>query len=89
MRVYVGSARLRTLAAWNQALYRQRKNCCQPDPNSACCKQVEKDQEEINKETVNVICELRPFWDTAEGVKRRLTQLLSTIGLTSAFDDCK
>jgi hypothetical protein len=90
IRVYVGSAQLRTLAAWNQALYRARKNCdCSSDPKPPCCDQLVQDQQTINTETKNVVCELRPFWERNEEVKKSLTQLVSTIGFLSAFRQCQ
>jgi hypothetical protein len=90
IRVYVGSAQLRTLAAWNQALYSARKNCdCRSTPKPQCCDQIVQDQQTINDETKNVVCELRPFWDGKKEVRDSLSQLLSTIGLPSVFSQCR
>jgi len=76
IRVYIGSARLRTLAAWNQALYVGKKSVADPEVPG-------KDQRVINETAKEVFCELRPFWETNVEVKRSLTQLLASIGLPS------
>lgn len=88
VRVYVGSAQLRTLAAWNLALYIERKNC-NLNPNLPSCNLLDDDQSTINAETRNVICLLRPFWDGKTEVKDNLTKLLFAIGLPSVFRECQ
>jgi hypothetical protein len=76
IRVYIGSARLRTLAAWNQALYGGRKSVADPEV-------PKHDQRVINETAKEVFCELRPFWETGLEVKKSLAQLLASIGLPS------
>jgi hypothetical protein len=76
IRVYVGSARLRTLAAWNQALYVGKKSVADPDV-------PKKDQTAINETAKEAYCGLRPFWETNGDVKKSLTQLLAAVGLPS------
>lgn len=88
VRVYVGSAQLRTLAAWNLALYVARKNC-RLNQNLPSCSLLDEDQGAINAETKNVICGLRPFWDGKKEVKDNLTKLLFAIGLPSVFRECQ
>lgn len=82
VRVYVGSARLRTLAAWNQALYAGKKSVSDQDL-------LKKDQQAINEIAIEAVCELRPFWEYNDDVKKSLVQLLSTIGQPSAIQRCQ
>jgi hypothetical protein len=82
IRVYVGSARLRTMAAWNQALFVARMN------SASSPELLKEDQNEVNKIAKEVVCELRPFWEYNDGVKKLLKQLLATIGQTPAIDTC-
>lgn len=82
IRVYVGSAQLRTLAAWNLALYGLRQECG-PDINLPNCDYLSRDQIFINNETADVMCKLRPFFENNEEVRTQIIQLLSTIGLPS------
>jgi hypothetical protein len=86
IRVYVGSAQLRTLAAWNLALYGLRKECVS-NRNTPTCGYLNKDQLFINDETENVVCKLRPFYENNEDVRNRLIQLLSPIGLPSVINN--
>ena len=76
IRVYVGSAQLRTLAAWNLALYGLRKECVS-NRNIPTCDYLNKDQIFINDETENVVCKLRSFYENNEDVRNQLIQLLS------------
>ncbi|MGE5840359.1 MAG: hypothetical protein ACM34H_10520 [Deltaproteobacteria bacterium] len=76
VQVYVGSARLRTLAAWNQALYVGKRSSADPQV-------VRQDQRTINETAREVYCGLRSFWETNADVKKSLAQLLAAIGLPS------
>ncbi len=86
IRVYVGSAQLRTLAAWNLALYELGK-ACSSNRNLSACNYLNGDQTFMNDETGNVICKLRPFFENNMEVKNQLIRLLSTIGLPSAINN--
>jgi hypothetical protein len=86
VRVYVGSAQLRTLAAWNLALYELRKDCSS-NPALPSCDLLNNDQTFINDETKEVICKLRPFYRNNNEVRNQLIQLLSPIGLPSAINN--
>ena len=86
VRVYVGSAQLRTLAAWNLALYELR-NDCSSNPNLPSCNLVDGDQKFINDETRRVICKLQPFYRNNVEVRNQLVQLLSPIGLPSVINN--
>ena len=86
IRVYVGSAQLRTLAAWNLALYGLRKECVS-NRNIPTCDYLNKDQIFINDATENVVCKLRPFYENNEDVRKQLIQLLSPIGLPSVINN--
>lgn len=86
IRVYVGSAQLRTLAAWNLALYGLRKACIS-NRNIPACDHLNKDQIFINDKTENVVCKLRPFYENNGEVRDQLIQLLSPIGLPSAINN--
>ena len=104
IRVYVGSAQLRTLSSWEFARYIQIKNNnetsrnenCISNPNSDICEELKKertdlmgDEETIVEETKNVICVLKPFWEKNEEVKKSLSKLLAPIGLvTIEFVEC-
>jgi hypothetical protein len=81
----VGSAQLRTLAAWNLALYDLRKDCSS-NPTRPSCDLLNSDQKLINDETREVICKLRPFYKNNIEVKNQLIQLLSPIGLPSVIN---
>jgi hypothetical protein len=85
VRVYVGAAQLRTLAAWNLALYDLRKDCSS-NPTRPSCDLLNSDQKLINDETREVICKLRPFYKNNIEVKNQLIQLLSSIGLPSVIN---
>jgi hypothetical protein len=87
IRVYVGSAQLRTLAAWNLALYNERKNC-KAMPEAPSCALLNSDQTTINDATKNVVCGLQPFWNTNDEIKKSLRALAATIGLPSVIDQC-
>jgi len=102
IRVYVGSARLRTLAAWELSLYFQRENHarasgeknCNSDPNSNDCLELKKQREVIEgdevtivQETENLKCELKPFWEKNSNVAESLKKLLAPIGLISLDPD--
>jgi hypothetical protein len=86
IRVYIGSAQLRTLAAWNLALYGLRKECGS-NRNIPTCDFLNKDQVLINDETEHVVCKLRPFYENNEEVRNQLIQLLSPIGLPSVINN--
>jgi hypothetical protein len=86
IRVYVGSAQLRTLAAWNLALYGLRNECVS-NRNRPACEYLNKDQKFINDETENVVCKLRPFYENNEDVRNQLIKLLSPIGLPSVINN--
>jgi hypothetical protein len=86
IRVYIGSAQLRTLAAWNLALYGLRKECGS-NRNIPTCDYLNKDQIFINDETENVVCKLRPFYENNKEVRNQLIQLLSPIGLPSVINN--
>ena len=86
VRVYVGSAQLRTLAAWNLALYELR-NDCSSNPNLPSCDLLKGDQKFINDETRQVICKLQPFYRNNIEVRNQLVQLLSPIGLPSIINN--
>ena len=89
IRVYVGSAQLRTMAAWNLAIYIERKNCkCDSEPKPPCCELIDDDQNEIKKKTKETICGLQPFWDGKEEVKNSLDQLSANIGLPFISNHC-
>jgi hypothetical protein len=81
----VGAAQLRTLAAWNLALYDLRKDCSS-NPTRPSCDLLNSDQKLINDETREVICKLRPFYKNNIEVKNQLIQLLSSIGLPSVIN---
>jgi hypothetical protein len=86
IRVYIGSAQLRTLAAWHLALYELDKECTS-NGNMPTCDYLTKDQILINDETEHVVCKLRPFYENNEEVRNRLIQLLSPIGLPSVINN--
>jgi len=86
IRVYIGSAQLRTLAAWHLALYGLRKECT-PNREIPTCDYLTKDQILIKDETEHVVCKLRPFYENNEEVRNRLIQLLSPIGLPSIINN--
>jgi len=86
IRVYIGSAQLRTLAAWHLALYGLRKECTS-NREIPTCDYLTKDQILINDETEHVVCKLRPFYENNEEVRNRLIQLLSPIGLPSIINN--
>ncbi len=98
IRVYVGSAQLRTLAAWELGRYigiknntkARKENNCKSNPNSTACielselgKVLKTDEQIIIDGTQEVICRLKPFWDKNSEVKNSLTRLLAPIGLIS------
>jgi hypothetical protein len=93
IRVYVGSAQLRTLAAWNLALY-NHKQTCRKNPNSQSCIDVgeterKDDGKEIYTDAKRVICDqLQAFWDNNSQVRDSLGKLLATIGYPSLFNEC-
>jgi tetratricopeptide (TPR) repeat protein len=98
IRVYVGSAQLRTLAAWELSRYigiekntgALKENNCQSDSSSDTCTKLSSqrevfmgDEDTIVSETIKVICRLRPFSEKNSEVKNSLTKLLAPIGLIS------
>lgn len=102
IRVYVGSAQLRTLAAWELSNFIERENIagaskeksCNSNPNSIDClalkKQrevIEGDEKTIIEETENLICELKPFWEKNSTVKDSISNLLAPIGLITINPD--
>lgn len=86
IRVYVGSAQLRTFAAWHLALYELEKACASNRDLSGCS-YLSVDQTFINDGTKKVICKLRPFFEDNMEVRNQLIRLLSPIGLPSAIDN--
>ena len=84
IRVYIGSARLRTLAAWNKA--RKSYSVAKEPPSNEDL--VMKDNEEIKRIAKEVACELRPFWAKKEEVRVFVGQLLLAIGHPDTMDNC-
>ena len=98
IRVYVGSAQLRTLAAWELSRYiaienntkESKKKDCQSNSTSNDCIDIAKkreaiinDEKTIIEETKTVICGLKPFSEKNSAVEKSLTKLLAPIGLIS------
>lgn len=82
VRIYIGAAQLRTLAAWNLVLNNERIKCERSSDPPACRPAVKKDQDEILENAKNVYCNLKPFWDGNDGqqVKSLLNKLTLAVG---------
>jgi hypothetical protein len=90
VRVYVGSAQLRTLAVWN-VFIRTEFQACKSDESrdNPNCKKTQKErQEKINRQTKTIVCDLEPFWVNNATIKKQLDALTATTGLLSAGDNC-
>ncbi len=90
VRVYVGSAQLRTLGAWNQFI-RTEFQSCKRDPAVAanvCKKDQRTRQSKVNDKTQIVVCGLKLFWTDNKAIKVQLDALTAVIGTISAVDNC-
>ncbi len=85
VRVYIGFAQLRTMAAWNLATYNAPKaQSC----DSECKKSVGVDKNEIKNKAKDVACDLSPFWADNRDLKLRLDLFLAAVGHPGAADKC-
>ncbi len=88
VRVYVGSAQLRTLGAWNKFIGTGFQ-ACKLDSTRAegdCRKDRKARRMKVNDKTQMVVCELELFWADNENIKRQFGALTAVIGLVSAMD---
>jgi hypothetical protein len=90
IRVYIVSAQLRTLAAWNLALYEARKtNKCLPTAQTEVCVLAGKDPKAIMERHNSAVCAVQYFWETNEDVYSGLLKLSFTIGLPFDKNYCR
>ena len=92
VRFYVGSAQLRTLAAWSQRnIETQGSHYCRDhaemEPH-ACADKIAGDSDEINAATSRVTCGLKTFWSGKNEIRSQLDKFLQAIGLPSAINNC-
>ncbi len=85
VRVYIGSARLRTLAAWNKSIYIEQQKCLARD--AACKKKFIDEKKVIKAYTKETVCGINQFWHENDALKTSLKKLLAPIGLLSLLND--